>query len=44
MIARLGAKVKVGYFAQAHETLSEAKTLVDEVVWPSSTMLHIGGA
>ena len=30
--ARLGAKVKVGYFAQAHETLSEAKTLVDEVL------------
>ncbi len=29
---RLGAKVKVGYFAQAHETLSEAKTLVDEVL------------
>ena len=30
--ARLGAKVKVGYFAQAHETLDEAKTLVDEVL------------
>ena len=30
--ARLGAKVKVGYFAQAHETLSEAKTLVDEIL------------
>ena len=30
--ARLGAKVKVGYFAQAHETLREDKTLVDEVV------------
>ena len=29
---RLGAKVKAGYFAQAHETLSEAKTLVDEVL------------
>ncbi len=29
---RLGAKVKPGYFAQAHETLSEAKTLVDEVL------------
>ena len=29
--ARLGAKVKVGYFAQAHETLREGKTLVDEV-------------
>ena len=30
--ARLGAKVKLGYFAQAHETLSETKTLVDEVL------------
>jgi len=30
--ARLGAKVKLGYFAQAHETLSEAKTLVDEAL------------
>ena len=30
--ARLGAKVKVGYFAQAHETLDEAKTLVDELL------------
>lgn len=29
---RLGAKVKVGYFAQAHEKLDEAKTLVDEVL------------
>lgn len=29
---RLGAKVKAGYFAQAHETLDEAKTLVDEVL------------
>ena len=30
--ARLGAKVKLGYFAQAHETLSETMTLVDEVL------------
>ena len=29
---RLGAKVKAGFFAQAHETLDEAKTLVDEVL------------
>lgn len=29
---RLGAKVKVGYFAQAHETLNETKTLVAEVL------------
>ncbi len=30
--ARLGAKVKLGYFAQAHEKLDEAKTLVDEIL------------
>lgn len=29
--ARLGAKVKAGYFAQAHETLVERNTLVDAV-------------
>ena len=29
--ARLGAKVKIGYFAQAHETLVAANTLIDAV-------------
>ena len=29
--ARLGAKVKVGYFAQAHETLNAEKALIDEI-------------
>ena len=30
--ARLGAQVKAGYFAQAHESLSADKTLVDEIL------------
>ena len=29
--ARLGAKVKVGYFAQAHETLKADNTLIEEI-------------
>ncbi len=29
--ARLGAQVKVGYFAQAHETLNSANSLLDEI-------------
>ncbi|PJF36512.1 MAG: ABC transporter ATP-binding protein [Candidatus Thermofonsia Clade 1 bacterium] len=29
---KLGAQVKIGYFAQAHESLSEERTLLDEIL------------
>ncbi len=29
---RLGAKVKVGYFAQAHESLNSEKSILDEII------------